>query len=249
MKNNYKYYEVKPSEVLSKCISDYWFIEDVKKDDVIEVFPDGCFDLVIYMNKDTENTVLITGIWSKKIVVNVYKDTDVLGVRFYPSSIDILFDIKVNALKDMTQRFSKNMLKKSDEIDLSLLYQSKNMDEILNFYNFYFKYIIEKEKYGSVFDYISFLSENYTVNEFAKIIGISERQLLREYRNKLGVTTKDYISIIQFIKAKNMLLNGVSFSDIVFDCAYSDESHFIRAFKKYTSYTPKEFLKMSDLYN
>ncbi len=249
MKNNYNYYEIKPNEVLSKCIKEYWVIENVKNDAVIEVFPDGCFDIVIYINKHTKNTVFISGIWSKKITVNVYQDTDVMGVRFYPAGIDLIFDINVSALKNIKQIFADNMLKKSDQIDLAILYHSKDIDAIIDFYNFYFEYIIENENYSSVFDYISRLSEKCTVSEFSKTIGMSERQLLREYRNKLGITTKNYLSIIRFIKAKNMLLNGVNYSDIVFECVYTDESHFIREFKKYTSYTPKDFLIMSDLYN
>ncbi len=243
MKNNYSYYEIKPSKILSKCIKEYWVIQGVKSDDLVEVFPDGCFDIVIYLNPNADNTVLITGIWSKKILVNHYRGVDVVGVRFYPTGIDLLFDINVNQLKNIKQTFAPNMLKKSDEVDFSVLYQSKNIDEIVAFYNFYFAYIMSNQKYRSVFDYISHLSENCTVHEFAKIIGISERQLLREYRNKLGVTTKDYISILRFIKAKNLLLNGVDFNDIVFECAYFDESHFIREFKKYTSYTPRDFLR------
>ncbi len=242
MNNNYRYYEIEPEKCLRKYISAYWVIKNVRSDDAIEVFPDGCFDMVIYIDKHANNTIYITGIWSEKIVANIYKDVDVVGVRFQPSSIDVLFDINVNQLNNMKQEFSKSMLKMSDEVDLSILYHSKSIDEIISFYNYYFKYIIEKDNYHSVFDYICFLSENYTVNEFATIIGISERQLLREYRDKLGITTKMYLSIMRFIKAKNMLINGVNHSDIVYECGYSDESHFIKDFKKYTSYAPKDFL-------
>ncbi len=242
MANTFRYYEIKPAEILNNYIKEYWIIDDVKDNCSIEVFPYGCFDIVVYINKNTNNTILITGIWSKKISVDIYKDIDVIGVRFRPNSVDLLFDINVNELQNIKQSFSEDMLKKSDEIDLSILYDSKKPDEIINFYNFYFKYILAGAKFNSIFDYISSLSENYTVNEFAKVIGISERQLLREYRNKLGITTKDYISILRFIKAKNMLVHGMNLNDIVFACGYSDESHLIRDFKKHTSYTPKEFL-------
>ncbi len=193
MKNDYRYYEIKPNRVLSKYIKEYWIFKDVKHDAVIEVFPDGCFDIVIYINKHTKNTVFISGIWSKKIIVNIYRDIDVVGVRFYPASIDLLFDINVSALKNIKQNFTDSMLKKSDQIDLAILYHSKDIDEIISFYNFYFEYIIENENYSSVFDYVSHLSEKCTVSEFSKIIGMSERQLLREYRNKLGITTKNYL--------------------------------------------------------
>ncbi len=243
MQDKYNYYEIKPSQRLNDCIQAYWVMTDIAVNKTLTVFPDGCFDMVMYINENDDNTIFITGLWDKNIEVNLYKNANVVGVRFYPISVDLLFDNTLRELKNTKTEFSTSILKQSKDIDLSILYDLKNIEEIIAFYNFYFEHILEGEDYGSIFEYISFISAQQRVKDVADIMRVSTRQLLREHKNKLGITTKNYINIIRFIKAKAMLMDGENLSDIVFDCGYFDESHFIKEFKRYTSYTPKDFLK------
>lgn len=73
---------------------------------------------------------------------------------------------------------------------------------------------------------------------------ISERTFERKFTHDIGVTPKQFAKIIQF----NFSLNQIQESDytqltnVAYDNGFSDQSHFIRTFKKYTGKTPKELL-------
>ena len=94
IEKNLTYKELIPIDDLSKYVQCFWSMENISKDETITVLPDGCFDIVIYIYKN-KNDIKITGIWNKPIKVKKYKGVDIVGVRFYPSALDIFFNINV----------------------------------------------------------------------------------------------------------------------------------------------------------
>lgn len=235
------YKEIEPKDKLKKYIQSYWLVTEVASDYESTVYPDACFDIVVTIGEP--NHIVLTGIWEKAINVTVVKASNMIGVRFFPSSVDRFFNLTLAELKNTEIPFEKAMLKEVEELSLDFLFHSKSLDEILVFFDFYFSYLLEEEAYSSIFDFVHDFNLNEKIEDVAKEIGISTRHLSRQHKGKLGVTTKGYINIIRFIEAKEMLLEGKSFIDIANHCGYYDQSHFIKAFKKYTQLTPSEFLK------
>lgn len=72
---------------------------------------------------------------------------------------------------------------------------------------------------------------------------ITERTFERQFTSHVGVTPKQYAKVIQFQFSMNQLSDEEysRLTDIVFDNGFADQSHFIRAFKKFTGKTPVEF--------
>lgn len=78
-----------------------------------------------------------------------------------------------------------------------------------------------------------------------KDLYVTERTLQRLFRNTIGITPNLYRRIRQFDTAFQQL-NGRRFSklsDIAYENGYADQSHYIRAFKEFTSITPKDYMK------
>jgi len=72
----------------------------------------------------------------------------------------------------------------------------------------------------------------------------SPKTLERKFAKYLGKTTKQVIKLIRFQKILQDLSNNknVSLTEYAYRNGYFDQSHFIKDFKTYSGYTPKDFL-------
>jgi len=73
-------------------------------------------------------------------------------------------------------------------------------------------------------------------------IDVSYRQLQRYFTSILGLTPKEYISILRFNKAFLQLKDN-NFIDAALGAGYYDQSHMIREFKSIAGCTPTKFSK------
>ncbi len=74
---------------------------------------------------------------------------------------------------------------------------------------------------------------------------LTERTFERKFNAQVGLTPKQFAKIIQFKSSLKQLTNEnyEQLLDISYESGFSDQSHFIRSFKKYTGKTPSEFLQ------
>ena len=86
---------------------------------------------------------------------------------------------------------------------------------------------------------------NITIKEVREQLYITERTFEKRFSKEIGVTPKQFASIIQFSSSMNKLTKDdfCKLTDIGLDSGYADQSHFIRTFKKYTGKIPSNFLK------
>lgn len=83
-----------------------------------------------------------------------------------------------------------------------------------------------------------------SVNTLADNACLSKRQFERVFRETVGMNPKEYAGIVQFQKALWLMQRGESnYAGIAAECGYSDQSHFIRNFKKLSGYTPQAIIK------
>lgn len=83
-----------------------------------------------------------------------------------------------------------------------------------------------------------------TIKEVRDQVFLSERTLERKFIDQVGLTPKQFAKIIQF-KNSLRLLTANNYGQLLavgLDSGFSDQSHFIRSFKKYTGKTPTDFL-------
>ena len=73
---------------------------------------------------------------------------------------------------------------------------------------------------------------------------ITERTFERRFAKEIGVTPKQFAKITQFSFSLNHIQESdyTSLTNVAYDNNFSDQSHFIRTFKRYTGHTPKEIL-------
>lgn len=83
-----------------------------------------------------------------------------------------------------------------------------------------------------------------SIKQLREQLYITERTFERKFNKEVGVTPKQFAKIIQFSFSLNQLKESdyTTLTNIAYENGFTDQSHFIRTFKKYTGGTPKEIL-------
>lgn len=93
-----------------------------------------------------------------------------------------------------------------------------------------------------------------SVNELSKQTNINRRQLERKFSSAIGLSPKQLSKTIRLQTTIKHLLNKeyASLTALAYESEYYDQAHFIKDFKEFTGFTPKEFygdtLQMSLLF-
>jgi AraC-like DNA-binding protein len=79
-----------------------------------------------------------------------------------------------------------------------------------------------------------------SITDLRNQLYITERTFERKFTKEIGVTPKQFAKIIQFSYSLNQLQESdyYSLTDVAYNNNFSDQSHFIRTFKKYAGQTP-----------
>ncbi len=89
------------------------------------------------------------------------------------------------------------------------------------------------------------LTENghTTVNQLTEKNNINRRQLSRKFASAIGLSPKQLSKTIRLQATLKTLLSSKhkSLTDIAYQNDYYDQSHFIKEFKEFTGFSPKEF--------
>lgn len=102
-------------------------------------------------------------------------------------------------------------------------YNSRRIDKIMEFVNNNF-------------------SQNITLNDAAKIAGMTEVSLSRFFKLRTGKTFVDTLNDIRLGHASRMLIDTThSINEIAYKCGFNNMSNFNRVFKKKKDCTPNDF--------
>ncbi|WP_114285884.1 AraC family transcriptional regulator [Candidatus Halocynthiibacter alkanivorans] len=80
------------------------------------------------------------------------------------------------------------------------------------------------------------------LNVWAKRLGFSERNLIRQIRTQTGMTFRELRRLTRIMIALDKLSAGQSVTTTAFDVGFETPSAFIHAFKSLTGKTPRQFM-------
>lgn len=91
------------------------------------------------------------------------------------------------------------------------------------------------------------LQKQLTLEEVARQAQISKYHFSRIFKDVTGYTVFSYINNLRCEHAKILLSGGkISIQEVAVLCGFKNISYFTKTFKTYTSFTPSEFIKISD---
>ena len=244
----------KPTDKVSGYVQDILVIENyhVTVPFCLPLFANGTPTILFHtaqgeFKKNTGNLTLFgQTILPEKL--RIKENFTLIAYFLKPYSLISLFGILAQELTDNPIDF--NLLSKKTNLQEQLL-NSGTVNEMIFFLDNYIFSLIPKSKTdNSLIEYaVGKICDSPTKNILTNIqkdIFVTERRLQRMFEKNIGVSPNQFRKIQQFNKAFCQLNNSQfqNLSDIAYDNAYADQSHYIRAFKEFTNITPKEYLDL-----
>jgi AraC-like DNA-binding protein len=83
------------------------------------------------------------------------------------------------------------------------------------------------------------------VNELPELVGLSERQLQRRFKDEVGLSPKAFCSVVRFNHVYSVMKRkGRLDLDVALSCGYFDESHMTKDLSYFLGKTPKRFVSL-----
>lgn len=83
--------------------------------------------------------------------------------------------------------------------------------------------------------------ENLSISDIARHFGISTSGLMHTFAEYTNHSIYNYILYRRITRAKELMYTEASLNDIAYKCGFNDYSNFLRAFKKHTGLSPKQY--------
>lgn len=83
------------------------------------------------------------------------------------------------------------------------------------------------------------------LHQLSDEIGYSQKHFIDLFQRQVGVTPRQYLKIMRFQKAICAIENQEQFhwSQVALESGYYDQAHFIQDFKRFSGFTPNEYMK------
>jgi AraC-like DNA-binding protein len=249
------YQEFKPHPLLETSVECFWVISsnDVASNYRL-ILPDGCTDIIFNFgepvisksgNDYSRNSMkgFIVGNMTQPLYSKSMANHNLLGIRFKAGGL-------YSYLREPLDQFTDSV---TDLINFKCfnhwyeeLEPLTTQQRILKLEQLLFK---QRPSSTSIIISYSLVQINQhhgsiRINELAKNIGISQKQLERHYSKYVGVGPKQIARVLQFQHMVRLLhcRGEESLLQLAIDGGYSDHAHFTKAFKEFAGIAPQKFI-------
>lgn len=183
-----------------------------------------CFSLINYLHPDISELKKLMNHFVYQILTQNTAFIPIISKSKF-TDYDILEYIETSESLSILQ---KNVYFSIQNLIGELIISSKDKDD----------YVIQKSK-----EYIhTNYQNNISLNDVASHVFLNSNYFSSLFKQKTGVTFRNYLRDFRIEKAKKLLLStNLRIYEIGLSVGYNEQSHFIRAFKTVTGVTPTEF--------
>jgi AraC-like DNA-binding protein len=248
---------INPDKSISLFVKNILVYEETQTDQktVLPFFADGYPGL---MFQETENGLLVSphnkqmpllflyGQTIKPIELLIEGKYKLIVFQLYPFVLKNFFNVTAKDVNDSC--YDLQQLENGNNVIQLLSQKSKleNRIEILTALLFDIFKAKRKTLDFQIRQAIQTIIDNkgqITIKEICNSIHITERTFERRFLKEVGISAKQFSTIIQFqLSLQQLTLKDFTkLTDIVYNNGYADQSHFIKVFKAFTGKTPKAF--------
>lgn len=258
------YREYKPSLILAPFVVRYWFVETTADLDKELCLPDGQIKMYISLGekrpiyRDLEGREInwkdgVGGHPSEQsCYVELPKGLNFMGVTLTPSFFHSITSIPITELNDSVTDFEAVWGKKGGDLR-SRIFSCVSDEERIAVMNAFFEKAHSKLCTSSCFirfseDMISKCRGNISIKNLLEFGNVSERTFERKFRTAVGMTPKYFARVLRFNKVCQLKDSNphLTWHDIIYECGYYDQNHFIKDFKSFTGKAPTSFFEKEE---
>lgn len=252
-----------PASPINKYIESIFHYKDFVPDHSIErVVPTGHIFIIFELDDITRNTfnnetlepnrsftkVWISGIHKHYISISAHENSEMFVIQFKPYGAYPFFHFP---MKDLTEKILPGQEVLGDELlDVrSRVYkQSSSRDKFEVAEQWLTKRFDPTETPPEeLLEIIEELQEK-SATEYPEITDSyphTQKHLIDQFKKYVGLTPKYFQRILRFNEILEKIRNNenIAWSEVAYQCQFSDQSHFIKEFKHFSGFNPEEFIK------
>ncbi len=256
-----EYSEVAPSPCLAEFIKCFWSIEDLGSADATPepVVPDGCLELIFNLadrfqrihgpdNTETQPITIVAGQMRRSVLLVPTGRISLFGIRFQHAGAFPFFQFSLSELTDRIEGIDTIWGADGREIEERICTAATFAKRIAIVESIFTTRLISNKKFdSSIIEAARLIVGNdgiLPIRQVAELIGISERRLEREFKQKIGVSPKLFSRIIRFQKLlKSLEGDGTEgLLDKALAFGYYDQAHMVHEFKEFAGKSPTAFI-------
>ncbi len=224
------------------------------------VMPNGYVELIIHLTdfhcdlqsgsgwgQSPDYTVI--GLHTRPYEVRFRSHVRTFGIRFKPEGVFNLFGVPASLF---SERF-EDMESVLGHAFRDYCSRLRDEDDIQQKLNLTHQYLLsqlndhhpEKTYLNYAADLIRSVESASKVEELPEKVFISRRQLEREFKEKIGLSPKQYMRIARLNAINRYLLTGSKFNlgSLSLEAGFSDQAHMCREFKMFAGLPPARFME------
>ena len=251
-----------PGPPLSWFVENLWFYEGLCPDYRMDrLVPDGAIEFIVDLT-DTPKHVYdesfrpvrtyryswISGQHTQPILIEAAQNSSMIGLRFRPGGAYPFFNFPISELNDSVTDLDAVLGQSIHQIRERLL--DVSTPELK--FSILEGFLQERCRNGFepdravhfILDRLVTCPDHAMIRSLAEKTGLSQRQVLRRFNDRVGLQPKTMARILRFQKVLQRVqrAKSVSWSFIANECGYFDQAHFIRDFHSLSGMNPSQYL-------
>ncbi|MNG55538.1 transcriptional activator FtrA [compost metagenome] len=205
--------------------------------------PDGCVDILF--DCDAARPIArVCGTTLEARSAELICNHHYFGVRFAPGVIPGFLDVMAEELTDCEFNFF-DVVPDARQVCEHILRTPLFSQQVTLFNTHFTPRLVRKTSTAtaSIIGAILQQKGNIRIEQLEALTGYTCRTIQRQFRQDTGMSPKAFGRIMRCQAALNMMHQhgNISFSGLALDLGFSDQSHFLREFKKLVSATPLDY--------
>ena len=249
---------MQPSIELAGLIRHYLFLDLTQVNRRLRLFPDGSTGIVLNSALSWDSQSLPAAFFYGQITA--YKELLSTGpanmaiIVLHPHALNLLLDIPASQLNDQAVALDTLFGEAAATLQLAIATAETPTKKVGIIENFFRAIASHREPLTDplVSKALQIIRQTHgaiSVLQLAAHLGCHARQLERKFSTSVGLSPKQYCTIIRtlhFVKSLQTNETHAPLTGATYDSGYYDQAHGIRAFRKATGLTPSTYLKQAD---
>lgn len=184
----------------------------------------------------------------------IVNEVSLIIVVFQPAGLNQLMNVSAAELRNSIINSEELFGAQVWNLQTNLFEQDNLLDKLKMLNVFFTEFVVKRVSVNQrlIEASVNFIFNNRgtnSVDQLVKYVGYSERHIERVFIESVGLSPKKFGSIVKlhsFLKLLKAKSKRDTITGISCEAGYSDQSHLIKEFRKYTGVTPKEYLNKTD---